>query len=207
MDTNQKTPLYFYHLVNKDVNLSKGLNSLQYMYDHKMFKEFDKNVLKYKQRIINEWRLKEYHGKENLTREDYIEALKKFRGQNGAYYIYFFRYPPFINLGDKIKELSKVKDIYRINIHDEKLATQIEEIFYGYDLSYSDNQKLDENYYEQIKIEDYFKNYDDQREMNFSTLNHIGIAFKNGNCPKIYLEKINWPETLEDIKQMEGVEK
>ena len=62
----------------------------------------------------------------------YIEALKKFRGQNGAYYIYFFRYPPFINLGDKIKELSKVKDIYRINIHDEKLATQIEEIFYGY---------------------------------------------------------------------------
>lgn len=29
-------PLYFYHLVNKDADMNKGLLSLQYMYDNKL---------------------------------------------------------------------------------------------------------------------------------------------------------------------------
>jgi len=28
--------------------------------------------------------------------------------------------------------------------------------------------------------------------MNFSTLNHISISFKNGNCPLDFLEKVDW---------------
>lgn len=203
---NKKTPLYFYHLVNKEVNLSKGIVSLQYMYNHKMDEEFDKNVLKYEKRIREDWNLKEFKEKENLTRKDYLDGLKEFRGVNGANYIYFFRFPPFKKLGAKIKALSEYKDIYRINIKDEALKKQIEEIFWGYHLSWSDNQELDETYYEQIDMTTYFKNYNDQLEMNFSTLNHIAIAFKKGYCPSSYLEKINWPETYEDIKKIEGVE-
>jgi hypothetical protein len=88
-------PLYFYHLVNKDANLENGLISLQYMYDNKMYDLFDKNVLKYKDRIINDWNIDKYKNKKDLTREEYIDALNIFRGNEGCNYIYFFRYPPY----------------------------------------------------------------------------------------------------------------
>ena len=41
-------PLYFYHLVDKNADMSKGIISLQYMYDNKMDDLFDKNIIKYK---------------------------------------------------------------------------------------------------------------------------------------------------------------
>lgn len=190
--TKKNEPLYFYHLVDKNADMSKGLLSLQYMYDNKMYALFDKNVLKYKNRILREWNLEKYRGKDDLTKEDYIEALTVFRGENGPNYIYFFRYAPYKNLGDKISELSKYKDIYRININDEKVQKSIVEIFYGYDMSSSDNKLLDRKYYENISKEEYFSKYDDTLSMNFSTLNHIGISFKHGVCPLEFLEKINW---------------
>jgi hypothetical protein len=82
-----------------------------------MFDLFDKKVLKYEDRIINGWNIVNYKGKEKLTREEYINALNIFRGEHGSNYIYFFRYAPYRELGDKINELSKYKDIYRININ------------------------------------------------------------------------------------------
>lgn len=185
-------PLYFYHLVNKDVDMSKGLLSLQYMYDNKMYDLFDKNIKKYKNRITSEWNISKYKGKINLRREDYIEALNIFRGKHGANYIYFFRYPPYKNLGSKINELSKYKDIYRININDEEVQRTITDIFYGYDMSNSDKKLLNKKYYENITREEYFSKYDDNLTMNFSTLNHIGISFKDGICFNQFLEKINW---------------
>lgn len=188
----ENTPLYFYHLVNKDADMSDGLISLQYMYDHKMFELFDKYTLKYQDRILNDWNIKKYKGKENLTREEYIDALNIFRGEYGSNYLYFFRYPPYKKLGNKINELSKSKDIYRININDEKVKRIINDIFYGFDMSNSDNKLLDKDYYENISEEEYFAKYNDNLTMNFSKLNHIGISFKNGNCPLEYLEKINW---------------
>lgn len=185
-------PFYFYHLVNKNVDMSNGLLSLQYMYDNKMYDLYDKNVLKYKDRILNDWDIKKYKGKSNLTREEYMDALNIFRGKYGSNYIYFFRYPPYKNLGNKINELSKYKDIYRININDEEVQKSITDIFYGYDMSDSDQQLLNRKYYENISEEEYFSKYDDTLSMNFSTLNHIGISFQNGYCPSQFLEQINW---------------
>lgn len=97
-------------------------------------------------------------------------------------------------MGPKIKELSLYKDIYRINLHDEKLQSQIESIFYGYNLSHSDNDLLDKTYYENVTKQEYFEKYDDSIPMNFSTLNHISICFKEGTCPLSLLEKVNWEE-------------
>ncbi len=185
-------PLYFYHLINKDADMSKGIISLQYMYDHKMYELFDENALKYKDRILDSWNLEKYKGKTKLSREEYIDALNIFRGKFGSNYIYFFKYAPYKGLGNKIKELSKYKDIYRININDEEVQKSITDIFYGFDMSNSDNNLLNKKYYENIKEEDYFSRYDDALTMNFSTLNHISISFKGGNCPLKFLEKIEW---------------
>lgn len=185
-------PLYFYHLVDKNADMSKGIISLQYMYDNKMDDLFDKNIIKYKDRIINDWNIEKYKGKDNLTRSEYIDALNIFRGENGTNYIYFFRYPPYKSLGNKINELAKYKDIYRVDINNVKVKKIIKDIFYGYDMSNSDNKLLDKKYYEKISKEEYFAKYDDSLLMNFSTLNHIGISFKDGYCPRELIDKIDW---------------
>ena len=91
-----------------------------------------------------------------------------------------------------LNELSKYKDIYRININDEEVQKSITDIFYGYDMNDSDQQLLNRKYYENISEEEYFSKYDDTLSMNFSTLNHIGISFQNGYCPSQFLEQINW---------------
>lgn len=191
-------PLYFYHLVNKGCNIDQGLLSLQYMYDHKMNDLFDKNILKYKSRILNSWNIEKYKGKKDLTREEYLNALKIYRKEEGPNYIYFFKYAPYKKLGSRITELSKYKDIYRININDEELQKEIIDIFYGYDMNDSNNKLLDRSYYERVTKEEYFSKYDDKIEMNFSTLNHIGISFKSGKCPTKFLEKVNW-ESEENV--------
>lgn len=185
-------PLYFYHVVSKNANLSLGLLSVQYMYDNKLFDLFDKNTNKYKNRIVTSWNIKKYQNKneDNLTREEILDALNIFRGKYGTRYIYFFKFPPYEELGPKIKELLQVKDIYRININDEEVQKNIKDIFYGYDESNSDNVLLDKKYYEKVTREKYFSKYDDNLTINFSKLNHISIAFNNNYCPIEYLEKI-----------------
>ena len=183
-------PLYFYHVVNKGADMKDGIISLRYMYDNNMFELFDKNVLKYKDRITTKWNIEKYKNKNNLTREEYLDALNLFRGKYGSSYIYFFRYPLYKELGKKIEELLKIKDIYRININDEEVQKNIVDIFYGYDMSSSDNKLLDKEYYLNVTKEEYFSKYDDELNMNFSTLNHIGIAFRNDFCPIKFLEKL-----------------
>ena len=189
-------PLYFYHVINKDADISRGIFSLKYMYDNELFDLFDKNVQKYKKRIVNNWNISKYTNRDenSLTREEIIDALNIFRGKYGASYLYFFRYPLYEELGIKIKELLRVKDIYRININDEEIQKNIKDIFYGYDLSESDNKLLDKDYYEKVTKEEYFSKYDDNLEMNFKSLNHISISFENDFCPCEFLEK------LEEVK-------
>lgn len=186
------SPLYFYHVVNKNADLSRGLLSLEYMYQHKLFDLFDGSVNKYKRRIVKDWNIAKYKNRdeESLSREEILDALKIFRGDFGTSYIYFFKYPPYKELGKKMEELLKVKDIYRININDEAVQKNIKNIFYGYENSSSDSKILNKSYYENISKEEYFSNYDDKLSMNFARLNHISIAFKDEFCPIEFLEKL-----------------
>ncbi len=185
-------PLYFYHLVDKKANLNNGLISLQYMYEHQLFDLFDKYTSKYRERIVSVWSIAKYKGRNpnSLTREEIINALNIFRGPYGTSYIYFFKYPPFKQLGPRMKAILEYKDIYRININNEQVQKNIIDIFYGYNQSHSDQQLLTKEYYEHVSKEEYFKNYNDNISMNYSTLNHISIAFKNNHCLKEFLEKI-----------------
>ncbi len=187
-----KRHLYFYHIVNKNADISKGLYSLKYFYDNKMFDLFDKYAFKYKKRIVNDWNMEKYYGMDpsELNREDILDALTLFRGKYGASYIYFFRYPLYKELGFKISELLKVKDIYRIDINDKKVQELIIDIFYGYDMSDSDNKLLSKKYYETVSEKEYFSKYNDNDELNFAKLNHIAIVFKDDYVPIEFLEKV-----------------
>lgn len=183
-------PLYFYHLIDKNCDMSTGILSLQYMYDNFMYDLFDKSVHKYIDRITGGWNIEKYRNKSSLSRKEIMDALRIFRGNYGCSYIYFFRYAPYSELGNRMKELLKYKDIYRININDEEVLKSINDIFYGYDMSNSDNSVLDKSYYENVSVTEYFSKYVDSLKINFSTLNHIGIAFKENYCPIKFLEKI-----------------
>lgn len=186
-----KKELYFYHLAPKGIK--EGLISLKYMYENNMYELFDKNAEKYKGRIVKDWNIEKYYGrnKDSLTREEIIDALNTFRGENGYNYIYFFRYPPYKELGENMKKVLENKEIYRINIMDDKVKSIIDDIFYGYDKSNSDNNVLDLEYYINISKDEYFKDYDDNSDMIFKNLNHIGISFKNGICAEELIEKIS----------------
>lgn len=180
------SPLYFYHLANKNAFLENGLYSLQYMYDHQLFDLFDKSVEKYKHRIVGEWKTKYYQRDvSSLTREEVIDALNSFRGEYGSRYIYFFRYPPKKSLGDRMSRILEDKVIYRINICDEEVQRCIKDIFYGY----HEGELLDHNYYKKVTEKEYFSSYDDTIEMNFSKINHIAIAFQDDFCPLSFLEQ------------------
>lgn len=160
------------------------------MYEHELFDLFDANVSKYKERIVNYWNIERYKNKTDLSREEYIDALNIFRGKLGASYIYFFKFPPYKELGNNMQKILENKDIYRININDEKVRNHIIDIFYGYHMSNSDNKILDKSYYENVTKNEYFKNYNDNQEPIFATLNHIGIVFKDDYCPRDLIEKV-----------------
>lgn len=186
-------PLYFYHVVDKDANLSLGLLSLQYMYDKKMWDLFDHSASKYKKGIVSYWNLEKYLGRDSnsLTREEILDALNLFRGEYCSSYIYFFKFPPYSSLGTKMEEMLKEKDIYRINIQDEEVQLKILDIFYGYENNHGDGKNLTLSYYKTITPKEYFQNYQDSDERNFAKLNHIAVAFLDGYCPISFLEKVD----------------
>lgn len=189
-------PLYFYHLAPKGINKnSKGLYSLQYLYDHKMYDLFDKYTDKYRYRICYLWG---YSNKKpyELTREEIIKYLKRFRDEDQLDEIYFFRFPPYYELGDHMKQILENKDIYRIDINDPHTKTYIKDIYWGTDGSQSDNTELDKDYYINVDQNDYFRRYNDKSQMNFASLNHISIKFKDGYCPFHLLTKIKTPSRM-----------
>ena len=181
--------LYFYHLVPKDANISLGLISPRYMYEHRMYNLFDNSMEKYIYRIQNSWgNGYAFKDPNNPTRKEIIDGLKRYRGKYALDYIYFFRYPPTKDLGKNMETILEYKDIYRIDLNDPALP--IKEIFWGYWMSNSDNRKLTRKYYEEVSEDEYFMYYNDNTKMNFAALNHIGIAFKDGYCPYKFLTKI-----------------
>ena len=90
-----------------------------------------------------------------------------------------------------MEKILENKDIYRININDEKVRNHIIDIFYGYHMSNSDNALLNKSYYENITKNEYFKNYNDNKKPIFAALNHIGIVFRDDYCPMDLIEKIS----------------
>ena len=50
--------------------------------------------------------------------------------------------------------------------------------------------RSDKKYYEEVSCKEYFSMYDDSLGMNFSTINHIAIVFKDDYCPIEFLEKV-----------------
>jgi hypothetical protein len=185
-------PLYFYHLVPKNADLSKGLLSPKYMYQNKLHKLFDESIEKYRSRIVDSWNIAKYKNRDEktLTREEIIDALNIFRGKEGSNYIYFFKFPP-VNIGKNMDKLLKTKEIYKININDEEIQKNILDIYWGNEQNEKNNKKLNKIYYQNINEKEYFKNYDDNSKILFKNINHISIAFKNNYCKKEYLEKID----------------
>lgn len=198
-------PLYFYHLAPKGIK-GKGLYSLQYLYDHKMYDLFDKYTDKYRYRICYLWG---YSNKKpyELTREEVIKYIKKFRDDDQLDEIYFFRFPPYYELGDHMKQILENKDIYRIDINDPHTKTYIKDIYWGTDGSQNDNTELDRDYYINVDQNNYFRRYNDKSQMNFASLNHISIKFKDGYCPFHLLTKIKTPSRMinEETALYEGI--
>lgn len=189
---NDKNGFYFYHFAPKNIDTKLGLLSPQYMYDHGMTELFRKSTDKYRDRIVGGWNIYPNKNPEDLTDKEIIKANNLFRkSDKGLSYIYFFKYPPYEELGPKMKMFIETHDIYRINIDDPKVKSCIKEIFWNNDMSHSDGKKLDEKYYRSINPTDYFKKYNDNSKLNFASLNHIGIRFKDDYCPISLLEKVS----------------
>ena len=195
-------PLYFYHMVDSGANLSKGLLSLEYLYNHNK-PLFLKNASKYRNRLCDGWDIYPGRDPKSLTAEEIYEGIKKFRNEDNLNSIYFFRYPPYSSLDKRFDRLYKYKKLYRININDTKVKSIIKNINYGWIDSNRYNDPLDRKYYETISPEDYFNNFDPDKGLLFSTLYYISIEVKNGYIPMRLLEEVKAPNTIEDIISME----
>lgn len=194
-------PFYFYHLVPKGSNISKGITSLQYQYDSGNIDMFRKNSDKYRDRLCGGWDIYPEKNPSSLTDDEVLNGIKTFRNdsENGANRIYLFLYPPFKNLGTNMKNILLHKDIYRINLNDKNTLKYISGIDWGYDGSDSRNNRLTKEYYETVTKEEYFSKYTERGDgLPFSYMNHISIIPKYGYIPKQCWERIDVPETIDD---------
>lgn len=199
--------LYFYHIINSDINIKRtGLVSLEYMYKHKMYDEFLKNTDKYRDRLCNGWNIYPGRKPESLTVDEIYNGLKIFRGKDGNNRIYFFRYPIYNKLSKDIRDILRVKKIYRIDINDPKTKKYIDAIYWGNEGSHGDNKELSRSYYENISVDDYFDNFNPNVYPLFSTLNHISISPKNGILPYHILEEVDTPNERKEVYTMESTD-
>lgn len=187
--SRSKKPFYFYHLFPKNVNNFNKIASTQYMYDNNM--DTEEVLYKYRKRVVSDWGVYPNKKEEDLTDEEILNALNQFRGEGGSKTIYFFKYPPYKELGPNMKNILKDKDIYRIDINDKETRKYIEKINWGYDQSHTGNKPLTEEYYKNITQKEYFSKYDDNGTPLFASLNHIGIVTKNGYIPKKCLKLVS----------------
>ena len=186
----------FYHLIDKNAKFDKyGLVSPQYIYDNKiksLYPLLDLSLSKYADRIVDTWNIEKYKGRDpkSLSREEIMDGIKIFRkDENSLKYIYLFKYPPYFGLGKNMDNILKDKKLIKININNSSVWY----IDYGYENSYIGNKKLDFQYYNDISIKDYYKNYKDNNSPIFASLNHISIIWGDGHIPPEYLEEVPIP--------------
>lgn len=179
---------YFYNAVSS-IN-EKGLITPGYAYRNGDKELFRYMTNKYRYRICYEWNIFPNKTPDELTDEDIVYALNKFRkSEHGIDTIYFFRYKPSLSLGPNIRKSLNGSTFVRINLNSKKLLSQLQEdVFWGYDMSSSNNKPLNRIYYEMVSKKDYFSRYDDNNKMIYSTLNHIGLIVKNGQIKPSLLE-------------------
>lgn len=191
---------YFYHLAPKTANVSKGITSLEYQYTHDK-QLFRKNAEKYRERLCTGWNIYPNKTPESLTDEEIIDGLKKFRrSAHGANMVYFFKYPPYTQLGPKMKDVLKDKKLYQIDLNNPALQNIIEEIDYGYESSSNDNALLNKEFYDNVTPNEYYKNYtEDGTGPLFAPLNHIAVSPKGGVIPRQYIERVNIPDSMVDV--------
>ena len=201
----QQKHFYFYHMVPKKSNMKNGILSMQYMYDHDMNDLLDNSLNKYRKRMSDKdmWGYYPDTNPEDLTQDQLIKGLQKYRGKDALNKIYFFRYAPYSALGPNMKSTIAGKDIYRIDLNDPRVQKLIKKVDWGYVGSNNDNERLTKDWYEKVTKDDYFKDYDDKSKMNFASMNHIGISPIKGNIPLELIEKVN-PDTIEEEYIEEG---
>lgn len=189
---------YFYHLIPDTVKLDKyGLISPDYMYKHNMMDLYMKSVDKYRNRLCSGWNIYPNKRPEGLTPDEIYNGINKFRkSMDGNNQIYFFKYPPYKELGPRMADILSHKRVVRININNPRVKKYIKDIDWGWDGSNTDNRKLNRSYYENISYADYFKKYNDNASMNFAMLNHISITPKNGYLPLEILDIAEPGETF-----------
>lgn len=193
MITSVREPLYFYHLLPKNVVLDrKGIVTPEFFWRNKMIPEYLKCVNKYRDRLVNDWSIYPNVYPEELTPLQIYHGLNYFRGdKNGNNRIFLFRYLPYSDLGTHMDKVLSEKKAYRIDIESGLVKQYIEKIDYGYWLSDSRNRKLQRHYYVNVTEEEYFYYYNDNDNPLFKSLNHIAIIPKLTYMPLLLWEEVN----------------
>jgi RimJ/RimL family protein N-acetyltransferase len=185
---------YFYHMVPAGTNVSRGLLSPHALVKFGMHKEAGNALSKYRNRMVDGWNVYPNRKAEELTEDELINGLEKFRGEGGSREIYFFKYPPTAELGRNMADILKEKDIYRIDLNNKDIMKYIDRIDWGYVDACRDNKPYDRKFYEDITTEEYFSKYNDDGDKDkplFATIPHIGIVFKYGICPNEFITMIS----------------
>ena len=177
---------FWFHLVPKGADVTKGLLSPWYM--NKINSPLLSDAIeKYRNRVAKDWGIMDVDP-ETLTADDILNGLNQFRGEYGTRQIYMFPFAPKTSLGPNMRKTLAGKDVYEIDL--EK-APGIIQMDYGFDMSNTDNRKLTADYYRRLTYEKWTRRYDDNNPMLFSTLNHISIATKSGFIPPDALRRID----------------
>ena len=148
---------------------------------HNDIELFRKMTDKYRERICYKWKIYPNKTPKELTDEEIINAINKYRkSKYGINTLYLFRYPPYKQLGPNMAKCLEGKTIVEVNIDSDIVKSQLYSIDFGHYHSNTDNEQLDKLYYETVTKKVYFEDYDDNARMIFANLNHIGIILKNG---------------------------
>lgn len=179
----------WYHLVPKGVDLRDGIISPYYMEKSHNTELLLSSLKKYRSRLVDGWGVYPERNGDELTAEEILSGLVKYRGTNGDRMIYLFRYPPTSDLGTNMEKVLNEKDVYEVDLDK---VPDIIEIDYGHEGSNTDNKKLSASYYRNISRDQYFKNYDDNTNgLLFAQINHISVATKSGRIPPDAIRKLD----------------